>query len=157
MSHTENITIENKAGSVGEGGHNSKYAYGPWEKLKFEISVEGEEPFTDDAIYHFVDDKDAEPGDDARKSEAEVQGVDESAVSITSLTRYQSVPGTEDDEQTWKALSYVTGGAPEEIKITNWSQLCICEKPDCTLRLVPTELAEYIIEDISRDMSVAEV
>ncbi|ODN81525.1 hypothetical protein L202_01946 [Cryptococcus amylolentus CBS 6039] len=119
--------------------HNSKYFTSTAPKLNFEISMKGEEPYTDNAIYHFVDDKYAKPGDDARKSEAEIHGVDESAVSITSLTRYESVPGTEDEQQTWKALSYASG-APEEIKITNWSQLCIYEKPDCTLRLVSTEL-----------------
>ncbi|ODO10243.1 hypothetical protein I350_02472 [Cryptococcus amylolentus CBS 6273] len=105
--------------------HNSKYFTSTAPKLNFEISMKGEEPYTDNAIYHFVDDKYAKPGDDARKSEAD-------------LTRYESVPGTEDEQQTWKALSYASG-APEEIKITNWSQLCIYEKPDCTLRLVSTE------------------
>ncbi|TYJ57105.1 hypothetical protein B9479_002206 [Cryptococcus floricola] len=133
--------VQDRTGEISKTGHWSHFALGPWEKVTFELTQDGDTHELD-PVYHYVQDKNADMGTSAKETEAAVSGVDVSALKIKETTRFTSVRAADsaDGEQTWTAKRFSDSEMTDE-KVTDWSQLCACDnEPDCTLHKVPTEL-----------------
>ncbi|ODN81526.1 hypothetical protein L202_01947 [Cryptococcus amylolentus CBS 6039] len=143
--------VQDRTGEVSQTAHWSHFALGPWEKVTLELTEDGDTHELD-PVYHYVHDTAADMGTSAKQTEAAVSGVDVSALKIKEITRFTSVRAAEsaDGEQTWAAKTFNASGMKVE-EITDWSQLCVCDdEPDCTLHKVPTELTDYMIDDLPK-------
>ncbi|WVQ73026.1 hypothetical protein IAR50_002589 [Cryptococcus sp. DSM 104548] len=132
--------IENRVGDVPENAHDSTYSSGPWERVNYMLTVDGEE-IPGEIFTRRVIDGDIHPGTESRTAEAEIQNVEESAIRILTVTRYKVESGN-----TWSAKSYEFTSDGEDVakevdvELTKFSQLCVCDELDCTLSEVPEDM-----------------